>query len=387
MSLDRHIIYCIPHLYNAGGMERVLTQKVNWLVANTSYVITIVTTERTPDGMPVSYFPLDKRVQVVELNIDFNAEFKAPLARKFFAHIRKLRQYRRLLEQLILQTKADLCISLCGKEIAFLHRLPCRTIAETHFQINQRLQLIEATHKGWWWSFLGKIRTHQLVRAVKPLEQLVVLTETDREDWLAAGCTNVRCIPNPCSLKEPQNIKSPNPSDKKQVLAVGRLHIEKGFDLLLNAWQGIEKRHPEWSLRIVGEGDQRPALEAQIASLELQRVSLPGRSSEMEKEYVSADCFVLSSRYEGLPLALMEAMWCGVPCVAFDCPRGAKALIGDDRGWLVPNGDTDALNKQIEYTLMHEEEAMQRAKEAQHFVLSHYSEAYIMPQWVKLIEG
>ena len=112
----QHIIYCIPQLYNAGGMERVLTQKVNWLTAHTPYSITIVTTDPTPTGLPVSCFPLDKSVRVVELNIDFNADFRKPLIRKFFAHARKQYIYYRALKQLIRQIKADLCISLCGKE-------------------------------------------------------------------------------------------------------------------------------------------------------------------------------------------------------------------------------------------------------------------------------
>ena len=386
MKPAKHIIYCIPHLYNAGGMERVLTQKVNWLIAHTAYAISIVTTESTPEGMPVSYFPLDKRVQIIELNIDFNAEYDEPLLRKFAAHMRKQRIYRRALEQVIRQTQADLCISLCGKELAFLHRLPCRTIAETHFQIGHRRQLLEATHSGWWWSLLGRIRTRQLIRAVKPLEQLIVLTEADRQDWMKVGCQNVHCIPNPCSLDGQKIQKRPNSSDKKCILAVGRLHIEKGFDLLLEAWQLLEAKHPRWTLRIIGEGDERAALEAQKASLSLQHVSLPGRSADITKEYTAADCYVLSSRYEGLPLALMEAMWCGVPCVAFDCPRGAKALLGEDRGWLVPNGNIEALAQQIGYTLSHREEAQERADKAQRFVWTHYSEERIMPQWIEVIE-
>lgn len=386
MSHPKHIVYCIPHLYNAGGMERVLTQKVNWLVAHTPHSITIVTTEQTPQGMAVSYFPLDKRVQVVELNINFNTDYNAPLLHKFFTHIRKQRLYRQALEHILSQTKTDLCISLCGKEIAFLRHLPCRSIAELHFQINHRKQLLEATHKGWFWSLLGTIRTKQLICGVKPLEQLIVLTEADKEDWLEAGCTNVRCIPNPCSLNGKEIQKKTNSSGKKTVLAVGRLHIEKGFDLLLEAWKNIEALYPEWTLRIVGEGEERNALEHQIKTNGLQRVELPGRNSDIVSEYANADVFVLSSRYEGLPLAMMEAMWCGVPCVAFDCPRGARALVGEDRGWLVPNGDIVALKQQIIYCITHAAEVQERAKEAQRFVYAHYSEAQIMPQWKEIIE-
>ena len=188
------ILYCIPMLYNSGGMERVLTQKVNWLAAHTEHEITILTTECTPEGRNDIYFPLDNRVRVEALHIDFNDDYAKPLCRKWIGHVRRMRTYRRALHNYICANETDLCISLGGKEIAFLHTLPCRTIAEMHFAKEQRSQLLMANHHGWLWSLLGRVRTGQLVRAVKPLERLVVLTRKDMQDWQEAGCTNVICI-------------------------------------------------------------------------------------------------------------------------------------------------------------------------------------------------
>ena len=376
------ILYCIPALYNAGGMERVLTQKVNWLASHTEHTITIVTTEQTPEGAQDTYFPLDQRVKVVPLLIDFDADYKKPLLTKWCGHMRRMRAYERALRAYIINNEIDLCISLCGKEIAFLHSLPCRSMAELHFAKDQRQQLLEANHKGAFWSFLGRIRTWQLVRAVKPLEQLVVLTEEDKADWQQAGCKNITIIPNPCSL---DGQKIPMESKQMTILAVGRLHEQKGFDMLLQAWQPIEQKHPEWTLRIVGEGEQRAALTQAIRQLNVQQVALPGRSADMTQEYAKASLFVLSSRYEGLPLALIEAMWCGVPCVAFDCPHGPSELLDDERGWLVPKGDIEALSRQIAYAMTHPQEAEQRARKAQQFAQQTYSEKNIMPLWLQII--
>lgn len=380
-----NLLYCIPHLYNSGGMERVLTQKVNWLAAHTDYTITIVTTEPTPTGTPKCYFPLSEKVQVVELNIDFNADYTKPLLPKYCAHMRRMRAYKRALTEYIVQHGIELCISLGGKEIAFLRHLPCRTIAEMHFAMDQRRQLIEANHKSLFWSLVGEVRTRQLVQAVKPLERLVVLTEADKAAWEKAGCTNVTVIPNPCSLDgQKVSIKS---AKSKTILAVGRLHEQKGFDLLLQAWKPIEKTYSDWSLRIVGEGPKRAELEAQIESQSLKRVVLAGATNNVLDEYEAASIFVLSSRYEGLPLALIEAMWCGLPCIAFDCPQGPAELLAEDRGWLVPNGDIAELTAQIAYALSHPEEALKCAQKAQSFAQTTYSEAAIMPQWVQLIES
>lgn len=380
-----NLLYCIPHLYNSGGMERVLTQKVNWLAAHTDYTITIVTTEPVPTGMSDIYFPLDKRVKVVALNVDFNADYTKPLLPKYCAHMRRMRAYKRALTEYIVQHGIELCISLGGKEIAFLRHLPCRTIAEMHFAMDQRRQLIEANHKSLFWSLVGEVRTRQLVQAVKPLERLVVLTDADKAAWEKAGCTNVTVIPNPCSLDgQKVSIKS---AKSKTILAVGRLHEQKGFDLLLQAWKPIEKTYSDWSLRIVGEGPKRAELEAQIESQGLKRVVLVGATNNVLDEYEAASIFVLSSRYEGLPLALIEAMWSGLPCIAFDCPQGPAELLAEDRGWLVPNGDIAELTAQIAYALSHPEEALKRAQKAQSFAQTTYSEAAIMPQWVQLIES
>ena len=381
-----NLLYCIPHLYNSGGMERVLTQKVNWLAAHTDYTITIVTTEPTPTGTPKCYFPLSEKVQVVELNIDFNADYTKPLLPKYCAHMRRMRAYKRALTEYIVQHGIELCISLGGKEIAFLRHLPCRTIAEMHFAMDQRRQLIEANHKSLFWSLVGEVRTRQLVQAVKPLERLVVLTDADKAAWEKAGCTNVTVIPNPCMLDNCQ-LSTIHSQFPKTVLAVGRLHEQKGFDLLLQAWKPIEKTYSDWSLRIVGEGPKRAELEAQIESQGLKRVVLAGATNNVLDEYEAASIFVLSSRYEGLPLALIEAMWSGLPCIAFDCPQGPAELLAENRGWLVPNGDIAELTAQIAYALSHPEEALKCAQKAQIFAQTTYSEAAIMPQWVQLIES
>ena len=385
-----NLLYCIPHLYNSGGMERVLTQKVNWLAAHTDYTITIVTTEPTPTGMSDIYFPLDKRVKVVALNVDFNADYHKCLFPKWLGHTRRMRLYRQKLTDYILREKIDLCISLCGKEIAFLNQLPCRTIAESHFAKEQRTQLLMANHSGWFWALLGRVRTWQLVQSVKPLERLVVLTDADKAAWEKAGCTNVIVIPNPCAInsrKSKVESRKTAGADRTQVLAVGRLHEQKGFDLLLQAWKPIEKTYSDWSLRIVGEGPKRAELEAQIESQGLKRVVLAGATNNVLDEYEAASIFVLSSRYEGLPLALIEAMWSGLPCIAFDCPQGPAELLAENRGWLVPNGDIAELTAQIAYALSHPEEALKCAQKAQSFAQTTYSEAAIMPQWVQLIES
>jgi glycosyltransferase involved in cell wall biosynthesis len=130
-----------------------------------------------------------------------------------------------------------------------------------------------------------------------------------------------------------------------RLVAMGRLGPEKGFDLLIAAFARLAATHPEWSLTILGEGRERARLEALVESLGMTgRVSLPGRAADPLPHLAIAHVFALSSRREGFPNALLEAMAAGLPPVAFDCRSGPAEIITDGvNGLLVPDGDVDAL--------------------------------------------
>lgn len=128
------------------------------------------------------------------------------------------------------------------------------------------------------------------------------------------------------------------------VLAVGRHVAQKGFDLLLRAWVEVVRRLPEAQLRIVGDGPLRTEHEALAAQLGVAgSIDWLAPTPQIERLYREAAVFVLSSRYEGMPLALLEAQALGVPAVAFDCPTGPAEILSAETGRLVPAGDTSAL--------------------------------------------
>lgn len=379
------IVYCIPHLYNAGGMERVLTEKANYLARHTSADIVIVTTDSAPEGMARTYFPLDERVRIEELGLNFADDFALPLWRKYYRHVAKQRRYRRALRAILLREKADICISLCGKEIEWLGDLdiPCRKVAELHFARNYRAQLLAQYHKGFLWRLIGRYLTHQLTCQVRSVDQLVVLTEADRQAWLRAGVKHTVCIPNPTAIPPSHE----GQHDRKQVLAVGRLHPQKGFDMLLTAWAEVVEKHPDWVLRIVGEGDSRSALEQQIIQLGLQdSVRMEGRSHDLIADYRTSRIFVLSSRWEGLPLALIEAMGQGCCCIAFDCPEGPRELIEDGvTGRLVANGNTAELARILSEEMDDAAGAARMGEAAYRHAQEHFSIDPIMNQWQHLL--
>jgi glycosyltransferase involved in cell wall biosynthesis len=151
-------------------------------------------------------------------------------------------------------------------------------------------------------------------------------------------------IPNPCSpIGQPR--KAPPTGEGIHLIAVGRLDRQKGFDLLLHAFEKIQSRHKDLKLTIFGEGSQRKALEALSVRLGIDdAVQLPGVTAYPSAWIEAGDAMVLSSRYEGFPNVVAEATVVGLPVVAFDCPYGPRELIEDGRnGLLVPEGDVDAL--------------------------------------------
>ena len=128
------------------------------------------------------------------------------------------------------------------------------------------------------------------------------------------------------------------------MLAVGRLQAQKGFDLLLQAWQTVARQLPEARLRIVGGGPLGAELAALAKTLGVEAsVEFAAPTERIEALYREAAVFVLSSRYEGMPLALLEAQALGVPAVAFDCPTGPREILSEATGVLVPSADVPAL--------------------------------------------
>lgn len=176
------------------------------------------------------------------------------------------------------------------------------------------------------------------------LDALGVLTEADARDYagaLAGAPVRIARIPN---AVPPLGGGSAAP-DAPVVVAAGRLESQKGFDLLIRAWERVAASAPGWQLRIYGSGPRRDDLRALILERGLyDRVLLMGRTRRMGEALASGSLFVLSSRFEGFGMVIVEAMSKGLPVVSFDCPRGPGEIIRHGRdGILVPPEDVEGL--------------------------------------------
>lgn len=196
-------------------------------------------------------------------------------------------------------------------------------------------------------------------------------------------------IPNPVPHQILGMIRQPPIAEKKQLLAVGRLSGEKQFDLLIRVFAILSQRHTDWSLRIVGEGSARSELQQQIATFGLESsIELPGRTANIGDELVKADAFVLTSRFEGFPNSLLEAMATGLPCVTFDCPSGPREISMDGQAaLLVAPNDEPALELALERLMSDVNLRRTLGSQARTSVLERFSLEGVLEKWDSLFEA
>lgn len=314
----------------AGGAERVTASLANHWAAE-GWSITVVTL----CGSDRDFYALHPRI--VRIGLNLAGVSRGPFG-AFRANISRVRALRQLLLQqrpqvaVAMMSTASVLLSWTGWGLGSVVRVGAERIHPPQLPIGRVWGVLrwlgyryldavvaQTTLSARW--LLRHTRARTVVVIENPLPSLdnAQPPRVDPDEWLASG----------------DNL----------LLAMGRLTHQKGFDVLLRAWAPLADRYPSWKLVILGEGPERTALEIQKAHLGLlDSVQLPGRAGNVGDWYRRADLFVLSSRFEGFPNVLAEAMAHGLAAVSTNCPTGPAELVhsGVD-GSLVPVEDVDSL--------------------------------------------
>lgn len=207
---------------------------------------------------------------------------------------------------------------------------------------------------------------------------VVTLTDNDRENF-SRYLNNVITIPNMVV-----NDGLHSNLTQKRILSVGRLHFQKGYDLLILAVKDVFEKHSDWILDIYGEGEMRDQLLALINKEKLERhVFLKGYTEHIDDEYLKYSFYVLSSRYEGLPMVLLEALSKGLPVVAFKCPEGPAELLNNGGGLLIEAENVKALSDGI-LTMIENKELRFKCANEGLIIAQKYSPDAIFQRWNSL---
>ncbi|MCT4137934.1 glycosyltransferase family 4 protein [Elizabethkingia anophelis] len=369
------IIYSILGTYNSGGMERVLANKANYLT-ELGYDITIITTdqrERSP------YFQLDPRIKNIDLGINYTDNNNRGLLHKLLSYPRKQKMHRQKLQNILIELKADIVISMFDNDASFIYKIKdgSRKILEIHFSRFKRLQY---GRKGVW-KIVNLLRSNADLKLVKQYDRFVVLTHEDKSYW--SNLTNIEVIPNANSFVSSKQADL----ESKRVIAVGRYDYQKGFDDLINVWKGVYAKHPDWSLDIFGHGPLKDELQSLIDRLGLTKtIHLCAPVKNIEQEYLNSSILAMTSRYEGLPMTLLEAQVCGLPLVSYACKCGPRDIIKDGiNGYLIEENDQKEMIQKLIH-LMNDEKFRKQMGDASYRFSDNYSEDRIMQQWIDLFK-
>ncbi len=319
-----HVALLLSHLSD-GGAERVATLlSARWIEAG--HRVTLVTLGGRDDAEHADQHQLSPEVVRVALGL------LRPSPNVLVGAARALRRVA-VLRSALLRLRPDRVLAF-GDRTGVLALLATRGTGLPTF-VSERTDPRHAPNKLPWKA------TRRLLYGTATA--VVVQTESVGA-WARQRWPRVRVIPN--DVTAPAASASPGErAGPLRLVAVGRLDRVKGFDLLVDAFAVLAPAHPEWSLTIFGEGPERAALEARATASRLDgRVLLPGRVPDATPHLLSAHLFALTSRREGFPNALLEAMACGLPVVACDCPSGPAEIVASGHdGLLVPPGEVAGL--------------------------------------------
>lgn len=378
------IMYVIKSFAMKAGVERVMSDKMNYLVEH-GYEVAMVTYEQGEHSYP---FYLNPAVRHYRLDARFFKLGQYPVWQRLWRMHQMRTRFKKGLQEAVDQMQPDIIITTTYSMkvldlILALRTKACRLI-ESHIACYTVRKSFDYRNRPLLYQLAQLYDKHVFSRIGK-FDKLVVLTQGDAEDWMQY-IKDVVIIPNPVTYY-PEKIL-PHDGSERRIISVGRLHEQKGFDMLIDAFALIADQCPEWHIDIFGSGNDHDTLLNQIRQRGMEkRINILPPTNEIYDAYQRSGFYVLSSRYEGFALVLSEAMSCGIPVVAFRCKYGPEdVIVNGENGLLAKNGDISELAESMLWMINHTNERLEMGKKSRKTALM-YNKDVIMKRWIELFDS
>lgn len=366
------IVYVFRSLAIWGGIERVIIDKANRL-ANLGYDVSILTMDQGSHPIP---YRVDSSVHIEDLNIRYHQQYYYKGLRRLWMRWRLQRLLVKCLRCRVEQLRPDVVVTVATDYAEFVISAvgnKSAVVVESHSiyrqTFTQQHHLI-CCYRDWF-----KRRSLSVARMI------VALTEADAAEW-RRHYPNVQYIPNIVNFNSNGRVGC---YDMHRVIFVGRFDSQKRPELAIAIWQRVQPLYPDWELHIYGEGDRRESVVEAASHAEGVVVHEP--TSTIFEAYCNSAFLILTSLYEPFGLVMPEAMSCGLPIVAFDCPYGPRAIVTDGvDGFLVREGDEQEFADRMAQ-LMSDSDLCNRMGTAAIQVSQRYGASQIMPLWQQLFDG
>lgn len=346
---------------NPGGIERVIANLANSWIKN--YEVDLVSIH-----YPDCFYKLDDEVERYFLNYSLPNIFKNKILANF-GHLYKLMDVGRKIKKLCDEKKYD-----------YIYTPHTVMTLIGYFFKNKKAKQFSAEHHSF---VTGNSNFNKKIKSIfyKKLDKVILLTDQEKKIYKDMGC-NVSIIPNATSYYSEESAELNN----KKIIMVGRFVDQKNYLELLEKINFFQK-YPDWKLEIYGNGPHEERMKEIVKSRDISKyVEIIKSVPNIKEKYLESSMLLLASKFEGLPMVLIEAMSSGLPCISFDCPTGPKKIIKhNEDGIIVENQNYDELNEKIELLIKDSEFRKKLGAKAKENI-KRYSSEEIAKVWDKAFE-
>ncbi len=354
----KKLLYITTNLQNSGGVARILSVKLNYLIETFNYNISVINSNQNEDNF---FYDFNTKIKFYDLNT------------------KNLIRYKKELNEIICKVKPHIIINcdngLKGSLLPYLIITDAALIYERHCSKNISVSSFKERFKL-------KLSNLLLQKSLNKYHNFIVLNDEEKKDW---NDENVQVITNPLWLDVS---KKKNTTDYKIVVAVGRQSYEKRYDKLIDIWKKVIDKNPNWLLRIYGEKNNQLPLDKLVLEKNLENnIQIYSPINDVEKIYSEASMLLSTSESEAFGLVLIEAMAFGRPVIAFEETSGSKTIIKNgENGFLIKSNDLKTYVQKINLLIKDKDLRFKMGENAKKSVRK-YNLINIMKQWQDLFNS